>query len=456
LLAVRSLATLAGGAAAAIALLIGAASGSAEATQDAFPRAALLDDGGTTPRAKPGTQLAAPGRISKAGLRRRLEQQMDRVGGGSGAWVARVRQGGRGQVLYSDSGKRARLLASNSKLFTTAAYLDRFGPKGRLTTAVWARGGRSGRNDQILDGSLALVGDGDPALGSPGFARNHNLPLTRLRPLARAVRGAGIKRVRGNLRADDTIFDRKRSVPQPGITGGPWLGPLSGLSFNSGYDGGRFARNPERVTGRELIQLLEKQGVKVTGHVKVGDTPRSLRSKPPLGEVSSPSAASLIAQTNTPSDNFFAEMLLKRLGARNGHKGTTSRGARKAERFAKSAGSGVNLVNGSGLSRTNAASPRNVGRLLLHIAGKNKLNRPFRDSLAVAGRTGTLSDRMRGTAAEGRCRGKTGTIDGVSALSGYCKSRGGLVAFSILMNNVNVDTARNAQDAMAAAIARYG
>ena len=89
------------------------------------------------------------------------------------------------------------------------------------------------------------------------------------------------------------------------------------------------------------------------------------------------------------------------------------------------------------------------------MAQDNDLDRAFRKSLAVAGRTGTLSGRMRGTAAEGRCSAKTGTIDGVSALSGYCKSRSGLVAFSILMNSINTTTARNAQDAMAAAIARY-
>jgi D-alanyl-D-alanine carboxypeptidase/D-alanyl-D-alanine-endopeptidase (penicillin-binding protein 4) len=148
-------------------------------------------------------------------------------------------------------------------------------------------------------------------------------------------------------------------------------------------------------------------------------------------------------------------MLLKRLAASGGKKGTTARGADKAENFAQRAGSNAKLVNGSGLSRTNRSSPGNVGKLLVHMARENDLDRAFRKSLAVAGRTGTLSSRMRGSAAEGKCHAKTGTIDGVSALSGYCKSRSGLVAFSILMNGVNVDTARRAQDAMAAAIARY-
>jgi serine-type D-Ala-D-Ala carboxypeptidase/endopeptidase (penicillin-binding protein 4) len=257
--------------------------------------------------------------------------------------------------------------------------------------------------------------------------------------------------VRGNLMVDPTVFDGKRSVPQPGIGGGPWLGVLSGLSWNAGLGSGK----PEKAAGRELMQQLRRSGVKVTGRVRVGGAPRKALSDKPLDTVRSPSAAALIAQSNTPSDNFYAEMLLKRLGARNGKQGTTARGAEKAEDFARKAGSGAKLVNGSGLSRSNASSPSQLGKLLVHMSRDDDLDQAFRKSLAIAGRTGTLSSRMRGTAAEGRCQAKTGTIDGVSALSGYCKSKSGLVAFSILMNGVNVDTARNAQDAMAASIARY-
>lgn len=379
---------------------------------------------------------------------------MDRIGGRSGAWVYDVRAA-RQPVLYSDSGRRERILASNTKLFTTAAFLDRFRADGTLATKVFGRGGRTGANDQILRGGLALVGDGDPALASPRFAKRHNLPLTRLQPLANAVRRAGIRRVRGDLLLDETIFDRRRSVPQPGITGGPFLSPLSGLSYNSGFDGDRYASDPAREAGHAFVKALRDAGVRFEGRLKVGDAPRKLRRSKPLGTERSPSAAKLIAQTNTPSDNFFAEMLLKRLGARPGRQGTTRRGARKAERFARQIGSGVRMVNGSGLARTNVASPRDVGRLLIHMARASALAAAWDDSLAVAGRTGTLANRMRGSAAEGRCRGKTGTLDGVSALSGYCRSGAGLVAFSILMSNVNIDAAHRAQDAMAAAIARY-
>ena len=81
----------------------------------------------------------------------------------------------------------------------------------------------------------------------------------------------------------------------------------------------------------------------------------------------------------------------------------------------------------------------------------------FANSLALAGREGTVAGRMRGTAAAGRCRTKTGTLTGVSALSGYCFNRSGKVmAFSILNNRVStLFEAHRQQDRMAALIARY-
>ena len=131
-------------------------------------------------------------------------------------------------------------------------------------------------------------------------------------------------------------------------------------------------------------------------------------------------------------------MLLKRIGAGPNKQGTTARGASRTEAFARKAGSGVNLVNGSGLARSNTSSPKNVAALLTYMRKDDSEKAAFYDSLAVAGKTGTLSARMRNTAAEGRCHAKTGTIDGVSALSGYCRAGAGQVAFSILMNNVSI------------------
>ena len=112
------------------------------------------------------------------------------------------------------------------------------------------------------------------------------------------------------------------------------------------------------------------------------------------------------------------------------------------------------MENGSGLSRANRASPRQVVRLLVAMNRRSDAA-TYRRSLPLAGEEGTVAHRMNGTAADGRCRTKTGTLIGVSVLSGYCRAGHGLVAFSILMNSVDIDLARAAQDKMAALIARY-
>jgi D-alanyl-D-alanine carboxypeptidase/D-alanyl-D-alanine-endopeptidase (penicillin-binding protein 4) len=157
--------------------------------------------------------------------------------------------------------------------------------------------------------------------------------------------------------------------------------------------------------------------------------------------------------TNKPSDNFFAEMLLKGLAADATGRGTTAAGARLAAGFARRLGAPASLADGSGLSRANRATPRRLVALLLAMSRRPE-SPAFLDSLAIAGRDGTLARRMRRGPARGRCRGKTGTLSNVSALSGFCRARSGdTYAFSILMNGVNPVGARRLQDRMAQAIA---
>jgi len=222
----------------------------------------------------------------------------------------------------------------------------------------------------------------------------------------------------------------------------------------SGFAGGHYAPNPELAAARKLKRRLRELGVRIKRGTGRADVPRSVLRRRPIGKVRSPKLAALIAETNRPSNNFFAEMLLKRLAARRGVKGTTRLGARKTERFARKLGGPVRMENGSGLSRSNRASPRHLGRFLVAM-NRHPDRGSFRRSLPLAGRQGTVGDRMNGTAAEGRCRIKTGTLIGVSTFSGYCRAGHGLVAFSILMNSVDITTAHRAQDKMAALIARY-
>jgi serine-type D-Ala-D-Ala carboxypeptidase/endopeptidase (penicillin-binding protein 4) len=415
-----------------------------------------------TPVAPTASAAAASGSLSPTGLRGELGRLMRAAGSGAGAWVYDTRAD---RAVFARSANRRRVLASNTKLFTTAAALDRLGAGGRLQTRVWASGLAEAEpqppapqrgspddapavpEDGVVDGNLYLVGDGDPALGSRSFARRRNVPLTSLKQLAANVKKAGIRRVKGKLRVDATVFDGRRGTGVGGWS--RYIGPLSGLIFNAGSTGGDLALG----AGRAFERALRKRGVRVRG-VAHGRVPGRLREQPALATVRSPKLARLVDETNETSNNFFAEMLLKRLGAGDGRRGTTRGGARRVRDFARGIGARVRPRDGSGLSRANRTSPHDVGKLLAgmldHDAG-----RAFEASLPVAGREGTVRHRMRGTAAQGRCRAKTGTLTGVSALSGYCEAGGRTLVFSILMNGVDVATARSIQDRMAAAIARY-
>ena len=124
-----------------------------------------------------------------------------------------------------------------------------------------------------------------------------------------------------------------------------------------------------------------------------------------------------------------------------------------ARTIAAAYGSKVTLQDGSGLSRKDKTSPREVVDLLRGIQ-KTVAYSDFRAALPIAGVDGTLVNRMKSTAAQKRCSAKTGTLSNVSALSGWCTTVGGdLVAFSILQNNVGVTAAHSQQDKIAAAIA---
>jgi D-alanyl-D-alanine carboxypeptidase/D-alanyl-D-alanine-endopeptidase (penicillin-binding protein 4) len=434
------------------ALACGAFAPASAASEDPDERISLRagpDVAARTATARPGSKRALRGGIGRERLANEVGGLIDRAGSGSGVWIADTDSG---EEVFDRRGEENRILASNTKLFTTATALDRLGAKARLRTSVVTGGEIEGG---VLRGNLFLVGDGDPALAGRSFGHRHGFSETPLGRLGRQVRKAGVKRVTGDLLADDTIFDRVRGVPDSNGRTSPYIGPLSGLSYNENRSGGSgFVSNPEKRTAEELHDGLRNRGVKVQGKVDLRETPGELLEGPPLAATRSAPLAELVEETNRPSNNFFAEMLLKRLDAADGDVGTTKGGTEEVEQFARQIGSDVNAADGSGLTRSNTASPEEVGKMLLAMRD-HPAERAFRRSLPKAGKQGTLVDRMNGTAAEGRCRAKTGTISGVSALSGYCRTKGGTMAFSILMNGVNVTSARNLQDRIAALIARY-
>ncbi|HEU0024540.1 MAG TPA: D-alanyl-D-alanine carboxypeptidase/D-alanyl-D-alanine-endopeptidase [Thermoleophilaceae bacterium] len=392
--------------------------------------------------------VAAPADATAQPLSPRLAGQMRAAGSASGAYVVNLTDR---RVVFRWNHVTRRVLASNTKLFTTAAALARYGTEGTLGTEVLGRG----RLDEagIWRGDLYLRGGGDPTFGSGRFTRRSYGGGATVETLAKALKAAGIERVTGRVIGDESRFDSLRGGPDSGYGTSIWVGPLSALSYNRGLAneaGSAFQSSPPAFAAARLDDALEARRVPVRRAPRAGRSPGGLEV---LASVESPPMARLIRLTNKPSDNFFAETLLKDLALQARGRGTTAGGARIAAAFARRLGSGARLVDGSGLSRGNRASPYRVVRLLGAMSRRDEFD-SFIDSLPIAGKDGTLYDRMRRGAARWRCRGKTGTLSDVSALSGYCEARSGdTYAYSILMNGIYPTTARAIQDRMVQAIA---
>jgi serine-type D-Ala-D-Ala carboxypeptidase/endopeptidase (penicillin-binding protein 4) len=372
---------------------------------------------------------------AKADLHRDLARQMRQAGSSSGAYVTNLSSGER---VFAWRARTPRILASNTKLFTSAAALARFGTDGTLGTEVLGEGSLDPDNG-VWSGSLYLRGGGDPTFGSRALGR-----------LATLLEDVGIERVTGRVYGDESRHDSLRGGPDSGYGVSIWVGPLSALSFNHGLGTSGFQADPPAFAAARLDGALEARGIRVRLRPRVGTAPEGSEV---LASVDSPTMETLVRLMNKPSDNFFAEMLVKDLAMQANGQGTTSAGARLAAGFARRLGARARLVDGSGLSRGNRASPYRVVRLLAAMSQRDEYD-AFVDSLAIAGRDGTLKRRMRRSWARSRCRGKTGTLSNVSALSGYCEALSGdTYAYSILMNRVYTPGAQALQDRMLQAIA---
>jgi D-alanyl-D-alanine carboxypeptidase/D-alanyl-D-alanine-endopeptidase (penicillin-binding protein 4) len=361
-----------------------------------------------------------------------------------------------GEVVCAAGAETMLPLASNTKLFTTAAALSKLGPAATIQTKVLTDGTLDANG--VLHGSLYLQGGGDPALGTPAFYNSYLAGLgTNIFALVPQLKRAGIKAVTGRLYGDDTIFDRKRGVADSGYATSIYIGPLSGLDFNSGFAGNagssHFSSDPAKLATQTLANSMRHSGIRVSPTIALAKTPGDAKS---VAVVKSPPVSEIVNTTDVYSDNFFAEMLEKLLGARFGGAGTTVAGTHVVEAYAQAMGSDIQQIDGSGLTHSNLASPEDVVKLLLGVQ-KSAIGEGFIQDLALSGKEGTTAGRMKGTAAYGRCRLKTGTLTGVSNLSGYCfNTSGKVMAFSTLMGSVgSTETAHVYQDKIAAAVAGY-
>jgi D-alanyl-D-alanine carboxypeptidase/D-alanyl-D-alanine-endopeptidase (penicillin-binding protein 4) len=219
--------------------------------------------------------------------------------------------------------------------------------------------------------------------------------------------------------------------------------------------------NPPLYFGHTFKRVLEMHGIHVRGKPKLGAVPERARL---LYVAQSETFDLVLKRMNKYSSNFVAEQLLKTLGAEvKGPPGTTANGVSVAEEFLEREvgiprGSYI-LRNGSGLNDTNRFTPRQLAQLLKVMWDRFPLAPEYLSSVGIAGKDGTLRYRFEGSEAVGRLRAKTGTLENVSALSGYVQSVGGeRFAFSVMVNDYGGRSGPVVQgiDAIGAAVAAVG
>jgi D-alanyl-D-alanine carboxypeptidase/D-alanyl-D-alanine-endopeptidase (penicillin-binding protein 4) len=215
---------------------------------------------------------------------------------------------------------------------------------------------------------------------------------------------------------------------------------------------------PELYAATIFSEALQRKGISVTKSPSVGTAPAASHEIASLSH----GIDSTIVNMNKVSDNLSAEMLLKTLGTTSGGApGSTEGGVSVAHKFLSTLGidtTKFNMVDGSGLSFYDLLTTDMISQLLEGMARRKDLFPLYRESLPIAGVDGTLRNRMKKTPAEGNLRAKTGTINGVSSLSGYVQTLDGeTLVFSMTMQNFMYPTRlyQRAQDKIGALLAGF-
>jgi serine-type D-Ala-D-Ala carboxypeptidase/endopeptidase (penicillin-binding protein 4) len=345
-----------------------------------------------------------------------------------------------GTMLFAHNARLGLRPASNEKLATTYAALTALGPSFRIETDVLGEGQQEGAT---WDGNLVLKGYGDPALS-----------FAQVNSLARQVAAAGIKHVSGRVVGDESWFDTRRTglgwKPQFYLHESP---ALSALIVNRGWTGRYETRRPALTAAQLFRHDLRRAGISVHGGAALGVASEEAA---PLAQVQSAPLSAVVRHMDVYSDNFYAEMLLKEIGAVQGDFGSAMAGIAVERRLLQDAGvplGGVRLVDGSGLSLLDRWTPLGLATLLRTMYEDEGLRPYLLAALPIAGKTGTLAHRMRTGPAHGLVRAKTGTTGNASSLSGFVGDR---YAFSILENGspVRVLNAEASQNRFAQVLAR--
>ena len=437
-----------------------------------------------------------------------------------GYWGVLVKSLKTDETLYSVNARRLMMPASNMKIVTLAAAADRLGWNYTYETSVFAAGRIEAgilQGDLIAVGSgdpsigetpdvlgawaeqlkarglrvIAgrVIGD-DNAFDDDGLGFGwswDDLPddyaaaVSALQYNENAVRlsvahgvsagdwaGVVVSPTSGGLVVESSLTtsaaDRPPSVSAHRLPGSPRL-RLSGTVPLGAPPVSREVSvdNPTQFFVNALRVALIAHGIDVRGPAVDIDDIRDAPAPPygaPFINHRSPPLSVLAIRLMKASQNLYAETLLKTLGS--GPSGQSTAAGRSSAQAALQAWGvgpdGLILRDGSGLSRYDYVTPEALVTILTHIDRQASLKGPFEESLPIAGRDGSLSNRMKGTAAEGNARAKTGSMSNVRGLSGYVTTADGEpLVFSILANNFETapDTINRTADAIVVRLAEF-
>ncbi|MEL7059227.1 MAG: D-alanyl-D-alanine carboxypeptidase/D-alanyl-D-alanine-endopeptidase [Acidobacteriota bacterium] len=433
-----------------------------------------------------------------------------------------------GEDIYTFRAETPRIVASNVKLVTSAAALDRLGPGFFFETPIAMRGVVA---DGVLDGDLAIVGGGDPDISGRHYFGDS---FAVFREWAAALRARGIRRIEGDLVLVTGFFDEEEVHPDwPRGQLDRWYeAPVAALSFNANTVhvevqpevggtahvrldppvqlfpvvgtvqvtdsarrqlvhirrpataadaerrrtielSGRIWRrssgvgtwitvpDPTAYFGAVLRDALREEGIAVAGRTLAVDRLRPRADAPwQLLHVHRTDLLTALGVVNKRSQNFYAESVLKTLGARLCGEGSWEAGLRIVREFLDEVGidGDWSMVDGSGMSRRNRFTPRQITSLLRHMFD-HRWGGEFLRTLPFGGEAeSSLSSRFVDPPSRGNVFAKTGTLNGVSTLSGFAKARSGKIyVFSILLNSTSASwRGQQAQDRIVQALIDEG
>ena len=323
-----------------------------------------------------------------------------------------------------------RIPASTQKIYAGAASLLQIGPEATFLTEI--RSSATPANGLLL-GDLVVRAGGDPSLSASG-----------LNDLAKQVAKTGLKTVSGGLVVDETRYDSLRINPgwKTKFTPGE-VGVLSAFSVDGNHRGSS-SLDPALANLVTFRAALKANGVIVVG----GDRTGTLGSGGPvLASRTSAPLRDLVSFAMKKSDNTYAELLMKEIGARAGNGSTAGGIGAVRSQFDRFGIASPQMVDGSGLSSLNRSTARQQVQWLSKIRS-SPIGPAFRATLPTGCVDGTMKSRFCGTTAASKVVAKTGTLDFITALAGYTTTANGrVVTFSMIGNNLkSTSAARLAMD----------